>query len=241
MVAGDPRAEQVRDAYWRRTFSELHVLPHDHVDYPTAAEQAFTFAAALLACGPTEAMRCLDAGCGKGGFARMLHAAGAQHVTGLDYIDATIQALRQSDPHIRWESGSVCDAEAMASLGIFDVICAIEVLQCVQPEAMFQSLWHRLAPGGRLIGVTPNADNSFVRKRADERPGLYAPLGTAAILKHLRELPELADFGVMGFSWREDRGSVLYDLLPFTSTPAWQQPPKRLLFMARRRMDVTHP
>ena len=27
MVAGGPQREQVRDAYWRRTFSELHALP----------------------------------------------------------------------------------------------------------------------------------------------------------------------------------------------------------------------
>jgi hypothetical protein len=41
--------------------------------------------------------------------------------------------------------------------------------------------------------------------------------------------------GVMGFAWREDRSSVLYDLLPLTSAPKWDQPPKRILFMARKR------
>lgn len=235
MVAGGPQGEQARDAYWRRTFSELHALPHDHVDYPTAAEQAFTFAASLLVCGPVAGTRCLDAGCGKGGFARMLHAAGAEHVTGLDYIDATIHRLRQSDPHIRWESGSACDADRVAALGLFDRISAIEVLQCVRPEALFQSLWRGLAPGGRLIGVTPNADNPFVRRRAEERPGLYTPLGTAAIIQQMQALPDVAELGVMGFAWREHRDSVLYDLLPLTSTPQWEQPPKRILFMARRR------
>jgi len=237
MVAGGPQREQVRDVYWRRTFSELHALPHDHVDYPTAAEQAFTFAASLLACGPIEGMRCLDAGCGKGGFARMLHAAGARHVTGLDYIDSTIHALRQSDPHIRWESGSVCDVERVSGLGEFDRVFAVEVLQCVPAAKMFQSLWSAVAPDGRLIGVTPNADNPFVRRRAEEREGLYSPLGTATIIAHLRALPGVADVGVMGFAWREDRSRVLYDLLPLTSTPQWTDPPKRLLFLAARNGD----
>jgi 2-polyprenyl-3-methyl-5-hydroxy-6-metoxy-1,4-benzoquinol methylase len=201
MVAGGPHAEQEREAYWRRTFSELHALPHDHVDYPTAAEQAFTFAASLMACGPIDGMRCLDAGCGKGGFARMLHAAGAEHVTGVDYIETTIQALRQSDPHIRWEAGSVCDGTLVSGLGRFERVFAIEVLQCVPAADMFRNLWAAVAPGGRLIGVTPNADNPFVRKRAEERQGLYTPLGTAAVIEHLRALPGVANLGVMG-PWR---------------------------------------
>jgi 2-polyprenyl-3-methyl-5-hydroxy-6-metoxy-1,4-benzoquinol methylase len=224
-----------RNAYWRRTFADLHALPHDHVDYATADEQAFTFGACFMAAGSVTGLTCLDAGCGKGGFARMLHAAGARQVAGLDYVDATIEALRDSDPGIRWESGSVCDAAAIAALGVFDLVFAIEVLQCVPPGAMFENLWPAVAPGGRLIGVTPNADNPFVRRRADERPGLYAPLGTAAIIEHLQALSGVADLGVIGFAWRDDRSSLLYDLLPLTSTPRWAQPPKRLLFLARKR------
>jgi 2-polyprenyl-3-methyl-5-hydroxy-6-metoxy-1,4-benzoquinol methylase len=223
-----------REAYWRRTFADLHAQSHDYVDYATADEQAFTFGTCLMAAGSVTALTCLDAGCGKGGFARMLHAAGARQVVGLDYIDATMLALRDSDPGIRWESGSVCDAATLASLGVFDLVFAIEVLQCVPPGVMFESLWAAVAPGGRLIGVTPNADNPFVRRRADERPGLYAPLGTADIIQHLQALPGTAELGVMGFAWRDDRRSVLYDLLPLTSTPRWDPPPKRLLFLARK-------
>src|SRR5687768_11165248 len=185
MVSGRPPVTSAdRETYWRRTFADLHAQPHDHLDYATAEEQSFTFGACLLAAGAVAGMRCLDAGCGKGGFARMLRAGGAGQIVGLDYIDATILALRDSDPDIRWESGSVCDRAAIAALGVFDLIFAIEVLQCVPPSTMFQSLWPAVAPGGRLIGVTPNADNPFVRRRADERPGLYAPLGTAAIIQH---------------------------------------------------------
>jgi len=223
-----------RETYWRDTFAELHAQPHDYLDYATAGEQTFTFGVCLLAAASVSGLRCLDAGCGKGGFARMLRAAGARAVVGLDYIDATIQSLRESDPGIRWESGSVCEAAAIESLGAFDLVFAIEVLQCVPPEGMFQALWAALAPNGRLIGVTPNADNPFVRRRMDERPGLYAPLETAAIIRHMQRLPGVADLGVMGFAWREDRSSVLYDLLPLTSAPHWDQPPKRILFMARK-------
>jgi 2-polyprenyl-3-methyl-5-hydroxy-6-metoxy-1,4-benzoquinol methylase len=222
-----------REAYWRKTFAGLHAQPHDHVDYATAEEQAFTFGACLLAAGAVAGRRCLDAGCGKGGFARILHALGGV-VVGIDFIDATMHALQRSDPGIRWESGSACDAAAITALGPFDRVFAIEILQCVPPGPLFQSLWSAVAPDGRLIGVTPNADNPFVRRRSEERPGLYAPLGTTAIIEHLRALPGVADLGVMGFAWRQDRGSVLYDLLPLTSTPQWEEPPKRLLFLARK-------
>ena len=222
-----------RESYWRRTFADLHAQPHDHLDYATAEEQMFTFGACLQAAGAVAGVKCLDAGCGKGGFARMLHSLGAR-VVGIDFIEATMQALRRSDPGIRWESGSTCDAATIAGLGLFDRVFAIEILQCVPPEPLLQNLWSAVAPGGRLIGVTPNADNPFVRRRADERPGRYTPLGTAAIIQHMRTLPDVADLGVMGFAWRDERQSVLYDLLPLTSTPQWHQPPKRLLFLARR-------
>jgi SAM-dependent methyltransferase len=235
MVGGKPPVTgSDREAYWRRTFGDLHSQPHDHLDYATAEEQAFTFGACLLAAGAVAGLKCLDAGCGKGGFARILHSLGAG-VVGIDFIEATMQALRRSDPGIRWESGSACDAATIAALGLFDRVFAIEILQCVPPEPLFRSLWSAVAPDGWLIGVTPNADNPFVRRRSDERPGLYSPLGTSAIIEHLRALPEMEDMGVMGFAWREDRSSVLYDLLPLTSAPKWDQPPKRILFMARKR------
>jgi SAM-dependent methyltransferase len=222
-----------RDVYWRRTFAGLHAQSHDYLDYATAEEQAFTFGACLLAAGAVAGLRCLDAGCGKGGFARMLHSAGAR-VAGIDFIDATMQALRRSDPGIRWESGSACDVDTITGLGLFDRVFAIEILQCVPPEPLFQSLWSAVAPNGRLIGVAPNADNPFVHRRSDERPGLYSPLGTMPIIERLRALPDVKDLGVMGFAWREDRSSVLYDLLPLTSTPQWKEPPKRLLFLAQK-------
>lgn len=223
-----------REAYWRRTFGDLHSQPHDHLDYATAEEQAFTFGACLLAAGAVAGLECLDAGCGKGGFARILHSLGAR-VVGIDFVEATMEALRRSDPGIRWETGSAWDAATIAGLGLFDRVFAIEILQCVPPEPLFQTLWSAVASGGRLIGVAPNADNPFVRRLSAERPGLYSPLGTAPIIEHLRALPDVEDMGVMGFAWREDRNSVLYDLLPLTSAPKWDQPPKRLLFMARKR------
>ena len=163
----------------------------------------------------------------------MLHSLGAR-VVGLDFIEATMQVLRQSDPGIRWESGSACDAATITGLGLFDRVFAIEILQCVPPQPLFRSLWSAVAAGGRLIGVAPNADNPFVRRLSNERQGLYSPLGTTAIIEHLRALPGVTDLGVMGFAWREDRSSVLYDLLPLTPTPQWKEPPKRLLFLAQR-------
>ena len=234
MVVGVAATDAARERYWHQTFSELHAQPHDYLDYATAEEQAFTFGACLVASGSLAGRACLDAACGKGGFARMLWAAGARPVLGLDFVEDTIRQLRRSDPEIRWESGSVCDPVVIGRLGPFDRVFAIEVVQYVSPDLMFNALWPAIAPGGRLIGVTPNGDNPFVQKRAAERPGLYSPLAASAIIEHLHRLPDATDVGVMGFAWRNDRHTVLYDLLPLRSTPDWEQPPKRLLFAAHK-------
>jgi SAM-dependent methyltransferase len=226
--------DSAREQYWRRTFAELHARPHDHLDYAAAEEQVFTFGACLVACSTVAGMACLDAGCGKGGFSRILAALGAGTVVGVDFIEPTIADLRRSHPDIRWESGNVCDREFLGQLGIFDRVFAIEVLQCVPAALAFETLWTAVGPNGRLIGVVPNGDNEFVQRRAHERPGLYDPLPTDALVGELRSLPALADYGLMGFSWRDDRSRVLYDLLPFTSTPIWHEPPKRVLFVARK-------
>ena len=229
-----------REAYWLRTFSELHARSHDYLDYATAEEQTFTFGACLLAAGPVAGTTCLDAGCGKGGFARVLRALGARQVVGLDLVASTIEALRRSDPDIRWESGDVSDAATMNTLGLFEAVFAIEILQCVSTLTACQNMWDAVAPGGRLIGVVPNGDNAFVQHRVAERPGLYAPLGVAALVEQIRTLANVADWGLMGFVWREDRSSILYDLLPLTSAPQWDDPPKRVLFIARKSAGAPH-
>ena len=54
------------------------------------------------------------------------------------------------------------------------------------------------------------------------------------MIEHMQALADIEDIGVMGFAWREDRSNVLYDLLPLTSHPQWKEPPKRLLFLARK-------
>lgn len=224
-----------REEHWHREYAQLHADGPEWLDYAAAEEQTFTFGACLIASGAVRGARCLDAGCGKGSFARVLRALGAREVVGLDFVEPTIRALRHSDPDIRWDAGSVTDSHVVHGLGTFDAVYAIELLQYVAPEALFEKLWAAVAPAGRLVGVVPNGDNSFVRKRADERPGLYAPLGADALLRHLSALPAVADWGLVGLLWRSDRSSVLYDMLPLAKTSHWPAPPKRLLFLARKR------
>ncbi|OFW16255.1 MAG: hypothetical protein A3F70_03580 [Acidobacteria bacterium RIFCSPLOWO2_12_FULL_67_14] len=223
-----------RESYWLRVYRDLHRRAESHLDYASAEEQAFAFAACLLAAGSVAGMRCLDAGCGTGGFARLLRAAGAREVVAVDFVEDTIAGLRRSDPDIRWQAGSLNDAERIRALGTFDRVLAIEVLQYVSPSAMFDVLWSVVAPGGRLIGYAPNADSSFVQRTMTKFQQQYAPLSQQAVSARLSSLPDLAEWGVMGLRWREGSRSVPYDFLPFTSAPDWPDPPKRLLFMARK-------
>jgi 2-polyprenyl-3-methyl-5-hydroxy-6-metoxy-1,4-benzoquinol methylase len=226
-----------QEAYWRRTYAELHQTGCDWLDYASSQEQMFTFGACLLIAGPVVDTRCLDAGCGRGTFARMLLALGAREVVATDFVTSTIQMLRVSAPEVRWLSGSMSDAAFSADLGFFDTVFAIEMLQYGPSASLLTNLWAGVVPGGRLVGVVPNADNPFVQRTRDKFGGLYAPLGLRELLSKLETLPQVADSGVMGFQWRKDRTNILYDLLPMTREPQWASPPKRLLFLARKAAD----
>jgi len=226
--------EMTREAYWLQTYLQMHARPETHVDYPSAEEQIFNFGACLIAAGAIEGRRCLDAGCGKGAFGRMLHALGASDVVGIDFIEPTIQQLRRSTPACRWECGSLTDLPFIRTLDLFDLVFAVEVLQCA-PDDGLQNLWSAVRPSGRLIGVVPNAANEFVQRRCNERPGLYTAPTAHALIDQLHALPGVVEAGVMGFKWRADRTTVLYDLLPLTSRLSHEECPKRLLFVVTKQ------
>ena len=124
-----------REAYWRRTFSELHARPHDYVDYAGGrrADVYVWCVSARRRCrlrpgsaSTPDAEKAASPGC--------CAPAGARQVVGLDYIDETIQALRDSDPGVSAGSRErVRRCATIAALGAFDLVFAIEILQCVPP------------------------------------------------------------------------------------------------------------
>jgi len=96
----------------------------------------------------------LDFGCGQGGFLRVLAAAGCTRLAGFDFV-------------LYPELGSIAgarffdDLDGIRTSGLrFDVIRMRHVIEhLTELDPTVRALAELLAPGGRIIGQTPNADH----------------------------------------------------------------------------------
>lgn len=105
----------------------------------------------------------LDVGCGTGGMAAQLSAAGFV-VTGIDPQPAALQRARTLAPTARFVHGTAEDLPD--DLGQFDAACFVNALHHVgmgrMQEALLQVL-AQLKPGGVLVVIEPLAFGSFFR------------------------------------------------------------------------------
>ena len=218
--------------FWHDFYEGLYPRSEVWMDYADERMQAHTFAVALEAGGPMFGRRVLAVGCGKGRFTRCLAGLGAKTV-GVDFIEAAIEEHRRVFPDSRWEAGDVLDPAFCASLGAFDRIFLLEVLQHLEPERALRNLWAQLEPGGRIVGVYPNPENPFVQRTMGQRfAGNYRPPKAREVLDVLRSLPGHATSLLRGIVWRDDPTIVPNDLTAWTSEPDWPSPPKRLQIVA---------
>ncbi len=157
-----------------------------HARFKDAIEDGDRRLAGLLgALEPIAGRRILDIGCGKGRFARALHARGAA-VIGLDISPAMLASARGID-RVR---GSVC--RLPFGTASFDGVVAVEVFEHLSPASIdvaFGEIRRVLKPGGRVAIIDKNACSwnakrpwlpSVLVKWIDERRGLwmYARGGT---------------------------------------------------------------
>lgn len=107
---------------------------------------------------PNEPMFVLDAGCGKGRFARELAACGFC-VDGIDASDAAIAANRATDG-VRFQVSTVA---AWRSPTLYDVVMSIDVLFHILDDEEWASSVRNLASltrlGGQLIVTDENRDD----------------------------------------------------------------------------------
>lgn len=241
-VAAAAPADQ-REKFWHEWFKK-HISTADGrvatwLDYSMdetrgRALQAQTLALVMEAAGPVANLRCLDAGCGWGQLARCLDVQEGR-ATALDFVEDMIAAGRQKHPSIEWLLGSFLDAGVMDPLGKFDRVFAVEALQCVGPIGGLQSLWERVAPGGRLVAILPNSENPLSKTVAATMPGRYEGLSPSELTKALNGLPDVEFASVRGLAFGEDQRISPYTMTPWTTTPDWSFAPNRLLFVAVRR------
>ena len=100
--------------------------------------------------------RVLDLGCGAGFLSNYLGALG-QQVTGLDASAAALQVAAEHDPQrtVRYVQGDALSLPFPA--GSFDVVCALDFLEHVEPrERVIAEAARVLAPGGLFFFHTFN-------------------------------------------------------------------------------------
>jgi 2-polyprenyl-3-methyl-5-hydroxy-6-metoxy-1,4-benzoquinol methylase len=221
--------------YWQEHFRNQHLRKGEagiarSMDYPNDRLQVQTYGIVLEALGSLAGKSVLDAGCGWGLVSRLAHLLGASPL-GIDFVPETIRTLRGLYPEIRWEVANLSDPARLATLGTFDRVAAIEVLQHMDFESGLAALWDRVASGGRLVGCIPNSLCPFaagVNKRLDH----WVPVSPAQIIDAARTLPGCTALYFKGLTYLEDQ-----TFLPYRSSdwaPELSGTPNRIVFAMLR-------
>ncbi|MDF2594674.1 MAG: hypothetical protein K0R69_1015 [Clostridia bacterium] len=119
-----------------------------------------------LASSFVKEKKVLDAACGTGYGTKMLKCAGAEHVTGIDISQESIDnaLLTYQEDHIEFIQGDVYHLPFSGE--VFDVIVSFETIEHIASgEALLKEAARILKIGGTLIISTPN--------RSISNPGLY--------------------------------------------------------------------
>jgi 2-polyprenyl-3-methyl-5-hydroxy-6-metoxy-1,4-benzoquinol methylase len=225
-----------RRDYWEKHYAAVAQHGTPWLDYSNERVQLESLGLALAASGNIIGQRCLDAGCGRGQLACALADFGASAVVAFDMVEALVAENRRNRPEIRWECRNLNDAPQIESLGTFDRIYAMEVLQYVPVRQTVEFLYSRLNPGGRIIAMVPNADCPIVQNSFARFEGQYVGASVADLAEVAAGLPELETWGSLGLTFSADQRIAPYEFSPFTQSSAdWQSPPNRLLWVALRR------
>ena len=105
---------------------------------------------------PARGERILDLGCGTGHLTSLIAESGAE-VVGIDSSEDMVRVASENYPNIRFE---VADARSLPFDGEFDAVFSNAVLHWVRPpEAVVESVWRALKPGGRFVAEFGGENN----------------------------------------------------------------------------------
>lgn len=130
----------------------------------------------LQLAGKVEGLRVLDLACGDGFYTRMLKAAGAREIVGVDISPAMITLARRQEQDAPADIDYICaDAMDLPDLGHFDLVTAAYLLHYAPDRqalaAMCDGIARALLPGGRFVTLNENP------ACPEEPAGAYAPYG----------------------------------------------------------------
>jgi 2-polyprenyl-3-methyl-5-hydroxy-6-metoxy-1,4-benzoquinol methylase len=209
-----------RESFWSEYYEEVAKKGEPWLDYSNERVQAQTFSLVIGALGPLTKRACLDVGCGFGQLARALRAFGAERVTGIDISAELIAQLNKSSPELDFRRGTLGDDAFRATLGSFDAIALVEVLQYLPiPETLNQA-FELLRPGGRLVVVVPNGRCPIVSRSVARFGGNYVPPTPEALAVEASRLTHPANWALLGMWF-----GLQQELYPYVVSEPRPMPP----------------
>ena len=218
--------------FWQQHYQHVFAKGASYLDYSNENVQLQCFATAVDGSGGIRGKRCLDVGAGRGLFSRMLHALDAGCVCAVDFIPHAIEDLERRTPQIQ---GKVANADeiTMDLFGSpFDLVYAIEVLQYLDFDRTASNLWSLLSPGGRLIGIVPNADNDIIAQVTQRFDNHFRAIRATALIDKLNSLPSLSVVRFKGLAFGDDQSVAAYDSAPWSPQLTSSQSFNRIAFVA---------
>jgi 2-polyprenyl-3-methyl-5-hydroxy-6-metoxy-1,4-benzoquinol methylase len=222
------------DGFWSQYYADVHREGRPWLDYSNEAVQMQSLSLALEGAGPIAGRSCLDVGSGNGQFAQALAAFGAAQVTAIELVAETVERLRRDCPSIDWRCGDAGAMQAYTGIKPADLVVALEVLQYLPLAATIERLWGLVRPGGRLVGVIPNADCPIVAKPVARFAGHFVPVSAAQLVQVIGGLPATEGWAYRGLTFATEQVIVPYVVSPWTRVGTWDAPPNRFQFVVRR-------
>jgi SAM-dependent methyltransferase len=224
-----------QQAWWTKYYRKLYsAAPPTGLDLSNEAVQAQTFAVAIEAAGAIGGRRCLDIGCGHGQLTTCLLGLRASEVVGVDIIPEIVASCREKYPGARWECGSPADEVFVNSLGDFDIIFLVEILQYVDWQSTLRMLWDCVHPGGRIVAVVPDKDDSIVQRTMSRFGGTYLPPNRSELESLVASLPWLSCWALRGMGFLDDQRLFPYVAGPWVMSGVMQGPANRLVLVIRK-------
>jgi SAM-dependent methyltransferase len=223
--------DRTPSTYWRAYYAGIADSDQHWLDLSNPRVHAQSLSLCLEAAGEVRDCSCLDLGCGHGLLAGMLKASGADPVCGVDLVEGLIERNRHAFPEIQWRVGDATDPAFIDALPAFDRAFLVEVLQYVDLSTFLPRLWRCVRPGGRLIGMVPNADCPIVARSLARFEGYYRAARPEAMADLAANLEGVACWARRGLWFAPDQRITPYVVGPWTTDPpSAERPPNRINF-----------
>lgn len=229
-----------KSSFWKEYFSSQikkeNISNTRKLDFSNDRVRFQTYGWMLEAMGPITGLSCLDAGCGTGELAVLMACLGAK-VDAFDLAEPAIKTLESNHPEVRWFVADLTDLDNSTINDNYDVIITSEVLQHVDAPAAIQALWKQVSPGGRLIGIMPNASCPIVIKTTERFEGNYNGIHIEELVSTAKKLIDVELFSWRGAGFLDDQRLLPYGLTPwFDAADTFEgTPPNRLQFVVQRK------